>query len=78
MTRLACRRLVDFVPGHAPFHTRMAVDFTQIGDAVLMRLTFDQMHNAEWTKRQSIGWEMELDKLTAVLRAAVLRAVCRR
>lgn len=67
MTRLAYRNLVDFVPGHAPYHTRMVVEFIPEGEAVLLRLTFDQMHDAEWTNRQRMGWELELGKLQAVL-----------
>ena len=66
-TRLTYRHLVDFVPGHAPYHTSMAVDLLPDGDAILMRLTFDRMHNSEWTERQRMGWELELGKLKAVL-----------
>ncbi|MBI1170122.1 SRPBCC domain-containing protein [bacterium] len=70
MTRLAYRHLVDFVPGHPPYHTSMVVDLVPEGDAVLVRLTFEPMHDAEWTRRQSLGWESELDKLASVLRDA--------
>jgi uncharacterized protein YndB with AHSA1/START domain len=67
MTRLAYRHLVDFVPGRAPYETRMVVDFLPEGDAVLMRLTFDRMHDAEWSERQRMGWELELGKLATLL-----------
>jgi uncharacterized protein YndB with AHSA1/START domain len=67
MTRISYRHLVDFVPGHPPYHTRMVVDFIPEGAAILMRLTFDQMHDAMWTERQRMGWELELSKLATVL-----------
>jgi uncharacterized protein YndB with AHSA1/START domain len=69
MTRLVYRHLVDFVPGHTPYHTRMIVELHPNADAVLMRLTFDQMHDAEWTARQRMGWQLELGKLQALLDA---------
>jgi uncharacterized protein YndB with AHSA1/START domain len=65
--RLTWRNLVDFVPGHPPYHTNMAVDFEAQGDAILMRLTFDPMHDADWTARQRMGWELELGKLETAL-----------
>ena len=67
MTRLAYRHLVDFVPGRAAYETRMLVEFLPAGDEVTMRLTFDQMHDAAWTERQRLGWELELGKLAALL-----------
>jgi len=39
-----------------------------------MVLTFDAMHNDEWTKLATMGWESELGKLAAVLEARVTRA----
>ena len=67
MTRLAYRPLVDFVPGRAAYETRRVVEFLADGDAVTMRLTFDSMHDAEWTERQRMGWELELGKLATLL-----------
>jgi hypothetical protein len=32
-----------------------------------MVLTFDAMHDAEWTNRATMGWEMELGKLGQAL-----------
>jgi hypothetical protein len=32
-----------------------------------MVLTFDAMHDEEWTKRATMGWEMELGKLAKAL-----------
>lgn len=67
MTRLAYRHLVDFVPGRAPYETRMAVEFADTAGLVTMRLTFDRMHDAEWSERQRAGWEQELGKLAGLL-----------
>ncbi len=67
LSRLAYRHLVDFVPGRAPYETRMVVEFLAQGDQVTMRLTFDRMHDAEWSERQRMGWELELGKLARLL-----------
>ena len=67
MHRLSYRNLVDFVPGHPPYETRMVVEFVPAGEAVTMRLTFDVMHDAAWTERQRMGWELEVGKLTKLL-----------
>jgi uncharacterized protein YndB with AHSA1/START domain len=75
MTRLAYRHLVDFVPGRASYETRMVVTFAVAGDQVTMTLTFDRMHDAEWTERQRMGWELELGKLAALLAARGLGQV---
>lgn len=65
--RLTWRNLVDFVPGKAPYHTNMAVDLLTEAEAVLLRLTFDPMHDPVWTERQRMGWDLELGKLQTVL-----------
>ncbi len=67
LKRLAYAHLVDFVPGHAPYHTACAVEFTADGDHSQMQLTFQRLHDAEWSNRQRMGWEMELGKLEALL-----------
>lgn len=70
LKRLAYSHLVDFVPGVAPYSTALAVDFHSDGDQAEMQLTFQRMHDAEWTERQRKGWDLELGKLAAVLEAA--------
>ena len=67
LRRLTYRHLVDFVPGVAPYHTALAVDFRDLGDEAEMVLTFQQMHDAEWSERQRMGWQLELGKLEAAL-----------
>lgn len=65
--RLAYEHLVDFVPGVAPYSTALAVEFAQDSDHAEMHLTFQRMHDAEWTERQRMGWELELGKLKDAL-----------
>ena len=67
LKRLAYAHLVDFVPGHEPYHTAYAVEFTADGDHSEMHLTFQRLHDAEWSNRQRMGWEQELGKLAALL-----------
>lgn len=67
LRRLTYRHLVDFVPGRAPYETRMDVTFTEADGIATMRLTFDRMHDADWTERQRMGWEQEMGKLAQVL-----------
>ena len=68
--RLAYSHLVDFVPGVAPYSAALAVDFRAEGDQAEMHLTFQRLHDAEWTERQRNGWELVLGKLEAALAAA--------
>ena len=70
LRRLAYQHLVDFVPGVAPYSTALAVEFRQDGDQAEMALTFQRMHDAEWSERQRMGWELEMGKLEAALAAA--------
>lgn len=67
LRRLAYAHLVDFVPGQPPYSTALAVDFSDAGGVVDMQLTFQRMHDAEWTERQRMGWDQELGRLDALL-----------
>jgi uncharacterized protein YndB with AHSA1/START domain len=67
--RLAYLHLADFVPGVAPYEVATRVELEPSGASVRMRLTMDRMHDDEWTRRAVMGWEGELGKLEAVLRA---------
>ncbi len=55
LKRLAYSHLVDFVPGQAPYSTALAVDFRAEGDIAEMHLTFQRMHDAEWTETAAHG-----------------------
>jgi len=65
--RLAYVHLTDFIPGVAAYDVATSVDFDQTPDGARMILTFDAMHDDEWTKRAAMGWESELGKLARVL-----------
>jgi len=65
--RLAYNTLADFIPGMAPYPVATQLDLSSVGGQVRLVLTFDAMHDADWTKRSVMGREMELAKLAKVL-----------
>jgi uncharacterized protein YndB with AHSA1/START domain len=65
--RLSYMSLTDFVPGVEPYAVNTTVELTVDGDGVRMVLTFDAMHDDEWTQRMTLGHEGQLTKLAAVL-----------
>ncbi|HKB38334.1 MAG TPA: SRPBCC domain-containing protein [Gemmataceae bacterium] len=65
--RLAYVHLADFVPGVAPYDVATIVELEKSSDGVRMTLTFDPMHDEQWTKRAVMGWEAELGKLEALI-----------
>ena len=65
--RLAWRNAVDFVPGVPAYETTSELVLRAIGATVELVLTFDPMHDAVWSERQTQGWQMELGKLANVL-----------
>lgn len=67
--RLAYTHLVDFVPDIESYDVTTVVELHPGPNAVRMVLTFDAMHNEQWTQRAKMGWESEVDKLGAVLEA---------
>ena len=67
--RLAYTHLADFIPGVEPYDVATTVELRSSAQGVQMVLTFDAMHDDVWTKRASMGWESELDKLANVLKA---------
>ncbi|MEO8243807.1 MAG: SRPBCC domain-containing protein [bacterium] len=71
LKRLAYSHLVDFVPGQTPYSTALAVEFHAEGDTSEMQLTFQRMHDAEWSERQRMGWDLELGKLADLLGGAI-------
>lgn len=64
---LSYTHLADFIPGVAPYDVAHLIELTPLGDGVRMVLTFDAMHDEEWTKRATMGWHMELGKLGKAL-----------
>jgi uncharacterized protein YndB with AHSA1/START domain len=69
LRRLAYVHLADFIPGVEPYDVAMVVELHSIADGVRMTLTFDAMHNDEWTERAVMGWKSELDKADALIAA---------
>lgn len=67
--RLAYVHLADFVPGVEPYDVATTVDLYPSGSGVQMVLTFDAMHDADWTQRAVMGRESELGKLAKALGA---------
>jgi uncharacterized protein YndB with AHSA1/START domain len=65
--RLAYVHLADFIPGVDPYDVATVVELSTTGDGVRMILTFDAMHDEEWTKRAVMGWDSELGKLESIL-----------
>jgi uncharacterized protein YndB with AHSA1/START domain len=67
LERLAYVHLADFIPGVEPYDVATVVELHKTPGGVRMVLTFDAMHNDEWTERATMGWESEIGKLAAVL-----------
>jgi uncharacterized protein YndB with AHSA1/START domain len=69
--RLAYVHLADFIPGVDPYDVATVVELHPTERGVRMVLNFDAMHDDEWTRRATMGWESELGKLEALLSARV-------
>ncbi len=67
--RLAYEHLADFIPGVQPYVVATVVELHPSAQGVRMVLTFDAMHDEQWTQRAVTGRESELGKLAKVLEA---------
>ncbi len=67
--RLAWTHLADFIPGVAPYQVAARAELAAVENGVRLVLVLDPMHDAEWTARAAMGWEMELGKLGRALLA---------
>jgi uncharacterized protein YndB with AHSA1/START domain len=67
--RLAYRSVVDFVPGVEPYEVEASVELHGGPDGTRMFLTFDAMHDDQWTKMAVLGRESELGRLERALAA---------
>jgi uncharacterized protein YndB with AHSA1/START domain len=65
--RLGYIHLADFVPGVEPYDVTTLVEFHTEGKSVRMVLTFDAMHDEQWTQMAVMGHESQLGKLESVL-----------
>jgi uncharacterized protein YndB with AHSA1/START domain len=70
---LAYIHLADFIPGVEPYDVATLVEFHSIGKVVRMVLTFDAMHDGEWTQRAIMGQESQLGKLEKVIRGRAIK-----
>jgi len=67
MTRLGYKTVADFIPDVAPYDVDTMVELHQEGERVRMVISFDAMHNDEWSQRMSMGFESQLEKLSGIL-----------
>jgi activator of Hsp90 ATPase-like protein len=67
--RLVTRDLVDFVPGIEPYEVETIVELEAVEGGTRLVLTFDAMHDAQWTENAKLGREQELRKLGELLAA---------
>jgi uncharacterized protein YndB with AHSA1/START domain len=65
--RLGYTSLADFVPGLDPYEVATTVTLKAGPDGVHMVLTFEAMHDEEWTARAVAGHESELGQLDKLL-----------
>jgi uncharacterized protein YndB with AHSA1/START domain len=70
LKRFAFRQIADFIPNVKPYDVAMTVEFETLPEGVRMVLTLDAMHDEHWTRLAVMGWESELGKLAALLKAA--------
>ena len=67
--RLAYRDMADFIPGVEPYEIETAIELHEVPEGVRMVLTFDAMHDDQWTRLARLGRESELSRLEALLAA---------
>jgi uncharacterized protein YndB with AHSA1/START domain len=67
LRRLAYVHLTDFVPGVEPYDVATVLELHSSAHDVRMVLTFDAMHDEQWTRMAVMGWESQLGKLAALL-----------
>jgi uncharacterized protein YndB with AHSA1/START domain len=66
--RLAFTQKADFIPGVKPYDVATIVEFEEGAHGVRLVMTFDAMHDEQWTRLAVMGWESELGKLAKALR----------
>jgi activator of Hsp90 ATPase-like protein len=67
--RLVTRELADFIPGIEPYEVETVLELEAVDDGTRLVLTFDAMHDADWTEMSRLGREGELRKLAHLLAA---------
>jgi hypothetical protein len=70
LQRLGYNQVTDFIPGVESYVVAHLVEMQQLAKGqVRLTLTFDAMHDEEWTTRAEAGWESSLGKLEALLQS---------
>jgi hypothetical protein len=67
--RLAYNELADFIPGVEPYEVETLIELDQVAGGVRLVLTFEAMHDEQWTRMATLGRESELERLAKVLAA---------
>ena len=67
--RIAYKDIADFIPGVEPYEVQTVVEFHETSQGVHVLLTFDRMHDEQWTRMAVMGRESELDRLEKLLAA---------
>jgi uncharacterized protein YndB with AHSA1/START domain len=65
--RLAYTNFVDFIPGVKPYEATTVVEFSPLPGGTRLVVINEAMHDDQWTKLATMGWESQLNKLTAAL-----------
>jgi uncharacterized protein YndB with AHSA1/START domain len=65
--RLVYPDLADIVPGVEPYEVETVVDMRPVEGGTHVVLTFDAMHDANWTEMARLGRENELRNLETLL-----------
>jgi uncharacterized protein YndB with AHSA1/START domain len=69
MRRLGYKGVADFIPDIPPYVVATVVVLEPMPGGVRMVLTFDAMHDDQWTERAVMGHESELSRLDKILHA---------
>ena len=67
--RLVHRDLADFIPGVKAYEVETVLELNEVEGGTHIVLTFDAMHDDQWTEMARLGRESELRKLEELLAA---------
>lgn len=67
--RLVTRELANFIPGVAPYEVETMLELEPTARGTRLVLTFDAMHDPQWTEMARLGRESELRKIAELLSA---------
>ncbi len=69
LRRIVTRDIADFIPGVEPYEVVTVTEFESVANGTRVVLTFDAMHDAQWTENAKLGREQQLRKLADLLAA---------